>query len=650
MTQRTAGDVREYYRQITDIDIGGMAREILTDRIVQESDRLLQCDCPNHKSSSHRSLHIMLDKQGWYCFGCGVGGDVLQLVEFVESGTVTSGQSGPMPESHQRARDFLAAKAELPPLAGYGLSPERMRETEAERELDVRVQDALTALASFYHRRLTETPEVLEWLTSHYGIGKETIDTLRIGYAANGPCKDDGKPQTGVLSALTTGENPFTPRELAATGAFRQAGQAGLTPFFEGRIVFPYWSHGRVVFLIGRKTPWTPDRKWEQGKYRKLPVHKSQSNRHISPSINNSHLYNEDCLLTRPERVIITEGVTDCIALMERGFPAISPVTVQIRGADWDRLLPKLRGIKTVYICQDNELSQAGLNGAFKTASVLIKHKIQTRLVILPLDQSRQDARTELKERFNLDAGIGPRELAKLLGGRTPKEIEEAELLLAATKIDVNDYFLSGRTAQDFEMLLSGACTPLEHRIDRLPADVSEEERNRLLEPILREISALTPLEQSRHLKRVQERFGKSSFSLTILREQVRTVRKVRTSQARLEDRREKIREKRQTGARSGSCRARVEQVLMQTEEAGTPDYTQAAEAAYDWFTAHGAQFFFTRTMAHRSCILTTPSTGWIPPIGTASASTQPCSTNTPAWCRSHRAAAPSSRFCRASP
>ena len=595
MTRTTAGSVREYYRQITDIDIGRMAREILTERIVQEGDRLLQCDCPHHKSSSHRSLHIMLDKQGWYCFGCGVGGDVLQLVEFVQSGTVTRGQSGPMPETHQRARDFLAAKAELPPLARNGLSPERLRKAEAAREFAVRVQEALTALASFYHRRLKDAPEVLEWLTSHYGISEETIDALRIGYAANGPYKDDGKPQTGVLSALTTGENPFTPRELAATGAFRPTGQDGLIPFFDGRIVFPYWSHGRVVFLIGRKTPWTPDRDWEKGKYRKLPVHNSQSNRHISPSINNSHLYNEDCLLTRPERVIITEGVTDCIALMERGFPAISPVTIQIRGADWDRLLPKLQGIKTVYICQDNEVSQAGLNGALKTASVLIKHKIQTRIVVLPLDQSCQDARTELKERFSLDAAVGPRELAKLLGDRAPEEIKEAERLLAAAKIDVNDYFVSGRTAQDFETLLGEAVTPLEGVIDRLPTDVGEEERNRLLEPILREISELTPLEQSRHLKRVQQHFGKSSFSLTILREQVRAVRKDRTSQVRLEDRREKIRGKRQTDAPSGSCRALVEQVLIETEEAGTPDYAQAAEAAYEWFTAHGAQFFFTR-------------------------------------------------------
>ena len=40
--------------------------------------------------------------------------------------------------------------------------------------------------------------------------------------------------------------------------------------------MFPYWSRGRVVFMIGRQTPWTPDSAWEQGKYKKLPVHDEQ--------------------------------------------------------------------------------------------------------------------------------------------------------------------------------------------------------------------------------------------------------------------------------------------------------------------------------------------------------------------------------------
>ena len=595
MSNTPTSNVAEYYRRVTEVDIGQVARELLGPRIVAETDRLLQCDCLHHESIGQRSLHIWLDKQGFFCHGCSKGGDVLQLVEFIQSGTVTAGRSGAMPETHQRARDYLAAKVSLPPLAQYGLPPEQLKKIEAARKLEVRVQEVLTALAEFYHRRLKEAPKVLEWLRSHYGISDETIDSLQIGFAANGPCTDDGKEYKGIIAAMTKRETPFRPRELASSGAFRPSMQDHLYPFFDRRIVFPYWSRGRVVFMIGRQTPWTPDNDYEKGKYKKLSVHNNSNNSHVAPSINNSHLYNEDCLLTRPDRVVITEGVTDCIALMQRGFPVVSPVTVRIRDSDWNRLLPKLGGVKTVYICQDNEISQAGLNGALKTASVLTQHKIQARLVVLPLDQSRQKARQELKERFDMDAAVGPRELDQRLNGDASQDIEEAKRLLNAAKIDVNDYFASGHTAKDFEALLSEATTPLEFGIDRLPADVTEEERNRLLEPILSEVATLSPLEVTRHLKRIQERFGKSSLSLTTLRQQVQAVKKELKEKARQEQRSEKIRQKRRTGAPPGSCRAQVEQVLMETEAAGSPDYALVAEAAYEWFTDHGAQFFFTR-------------------------------------------------------
>ena len=230
MSTTPTGNVTEYYRQITEVDIGLVARELLGPRIVEENSRLLQCDCPNHKSIGQRSLHVWLDKQGFFCHGCTVGGDVLQLVEFIQSRIVTSGRSGAMPETHQRARDFLAAKGSLPPLGQYGLSPEQLKKIEAERKLEVRVQEALTALAEFYHRRLKEAPKVLEWLHAHYGISDETIDSLQIGFAANGACQDKGKPYRGVLSALTKRKDPFKLRELAATGAFNPTSPGQLVP------------------------------------------------------------------------------------------------------------------------------------------------------------------------------------------------------------------------------------------------------------------------------------------------------------------------------------------------------------------------------------------------------------------------------------
>ena len=598
MSNIPTGTVTEYYRQITEVDIGLVARELLGPRITAETNGLLHCDCPHHKSTSRLSLHVWLDKQGFFCHACRKGGDVLQLVEFIQSRTVTAGRSGPMPETHQRARDFLAAKVSLPPLGQYGLSPEQLQKIEAERKLEVRVQEALTALVEFYHRRLKEAPKVLDWLHTHYGISDDTIDSLQIGFAANGACQDNGTEYRGVLSALTKRKDPFKLRELGATGAFNPTSQDSLYPFFDQRIIFPYWSRGRVVFMIGRQTPWTPDNKYERGrKYKKLRVHKDdRKNDYIAPCINNSHLYNEDCLLTRPDRVIITEGVTDCIALMERGFSVVSPVTVHIRESDWSRLLPKLQGVKTVYICQDNEISEVGLNGALKTASVLTGHKIETKLVVLPLDETQQHARRELRERFDLDAAVGPGDLIKLLEGRPQEDVEEAERLLAAAKIDVNDYFASGHTATEFETLLGEATTPLEFGIDRLPTDVAESARNQLLDPVLGEVAALSPLEQNRHLKRIQERFGKSNLSLTTLRDQVRAVKKELKEQARQEKHSQNIRKKHLTNAPAGSCRARINEVLLETPDGQAPDYTLVAEAAYQWFTDHGAaQFFFTR-------------------------------------------------------
>jgi predicted P-loop ATPase len=493
----TPVDVQAYYRQVTDVDIGEIARELLGDRITQESQETLFCDCPNHRSESHRSLHVMLDKQGWYCFGCGVGGDVLQLVEFVQHCCVTRGESGRMPESHRQARDFLAARAGLTPLSKMGRTPEEMAEAEDAHHLTLRVREAMTAIADVYHRRIIGNVEVMTWFKSKYGIGEDTIARLKIGYADN--------DEPSVARTLMGEPGAFTMRELAGTSAFRPTAQDGLVPFFDRRIVFPYWSRGQVVFMIGRRTPWTPDQAWEKAKYKKLAVHNERDHSHVAPSIRNDVLYNEDALLTRPERVVITEGVTDCISLMEHGFPAASPVTVQIREADWERLLPKLRGVKTVFICHDNEVSEAGLQGALKTARTLAEHGIATRVALLPLGEKQCAAREKL--------------------GGLPADSAKAEALLTDAKIDVNEFFASGKTAADFEQILAAAQTPLELAISRLSPQTPDAELAAILEPILAEVRRLDPIEQPRLLRLIQDQCGKERAPLSALRQQMKVVR-----------------------------------------------------------------------------------------------------------------------------
>jgi DNA primase len=43
-------NVREYYRRITEADIGAVVRELLGAHVLHESDSPLQRDCRNHKS------------------------------------------------------------------------------------------------------------------------------------------------------------------------------------------------------------------------------------------------------------------------------------------------------------------------------------------------------------------------------------------------------------------------------------------------------------------------------------------------------------------------------------------------------------------------------------------------------------------------
>lgn len=575
-------EVKDYYRRITSYDIGEVARELLGDRIIQRLPQLLLCDCPHHASQSHRSLNILLDKQGWYCFGCGKGGDVLQLVEFIQSGEVTVGKNTPMPLSHRQARDFLAQRVGLPSLSCYGLTKDGMDRSESEHAAELRVKSALAALAQLYHQRFKDHPQVLEWFKSKYAINDLTVDHLLIGYADNAP---------GVVRVLTAGDHCFSLGELAATGAFRVTNNDGLIPFFDRRIIFPYWSRGNVAFMIGRKTPWTPVNEFESAKYKKLPVHDEHIRAHVARCIDNSILYNEEVLLSNPARLIITEGVTDCIALMERGFPAISPVAVRIRAEDWQRLVPRFRNLQTIYICQDNEVSQAGLKGAMQTARTIAEHSIETRVAVLPLGEAHIAARAELAESFGITAEMDDATRKRILQDLTPEQSRVVDELLASAKIDVNEFFLLGHSQQDFERILHSARTPIEMGIDALPLDAANEEMCRAVGELLREVAAHAPLEQNRLLRLVHEKIG-GAINLATLKEQLRSAnRRLKKEERQYEDQRKRVK----LNAPPGSCRAAVEEALIETMAmSGSPDYASAAEAAYKWFEANGAMFFRT--------------------------------------------------------
>lgn len=441
----------EYYNRLHEISIRDVAEELLSDRITRRTAKTFECNCPNHTSQSKTSLHINIETNQWYCFGCGngEGGDTLQLVEFVRHGSLTKRIKGKMPETHKQARDWLAAKVGLPPIHQLNSTPEQIREYERERIQNERALACLTAIADFYHTVLLENQETLAAFQDKYKISLDTIGQFKIGYSDN----------TNINSFLM--KQGFTEGDLIASGVFRSDFNDNTVSVLHHRYTFPYWSYGRVVYLIGRETQQTPKNNGKTfSKYYKIPTFHAENHPKVSKNVNNNLLFNEDILDTDAESIIIAEGITDALSCIDHGFAAISPVTVHIKRSDQPRIISKLRG-KKVFICFDNEVSKVGEKGAQDTARLLETNGIEARIVTLPLNESQQKNRDRLEL-----LGIIDHENATVKDIATAKKLlssEDKDLfnrISSISKQDINSYFLNHSTS-DFQKLLDSAPTRL---------------------------------------------------------------------------------------------------------------------------------------------------------------------------------------------
>lgn len=225
----------------------------------------------------------------------------------------------------------------------------------------------LQAVAGYYHSMLT--PNCRAYIHEKWGISDEMIDKLMIGWAPEG---------NTLLKEM---------RDLFPEDVMRMSGLFYVRPngkpekdFFYNRIVFPYWKGGKPVYFIGR------DPSWKAGsgspKYIKQLVH-SEKNPHISKVINNSVFYGEDSI-RKADSVIITEGVTDCIKVLQEGLACISPVTIKIKEDQKEYAYQLIKNKKEVIICNDSEDNNSGKDGAIATAEYLESKGVHVKLVELP--------------------------------------------------------------------------------------------------------------------------------------------------------------------------------------------------------------------------------------------------------------------------
>ena len=252
----------------------------------------------------------------------------------------------------------------------------------------------------FFERHLTD--EHRRHLWTRYGLEPAFVEAMRIGYA----------PADGSALLLHLMDRGYSRDEIIGSGLVvpwqrtdeNGGTRSGVSDLLRGRIVFPYLDADlRPVYFIGRMTDETPARDdTTPAKYKKQLVTIDGPREPICGVWS----------VSPGDPLIITEGITDCLAVLQAGRPCISPVTTRFKREQAPEVAELVRRSGgPVYILNDNEESGEGGKGAANIAYLLISQALDGARVFIgspprPEGVEKVDLNDFLRSGGDLDAVI----------------------------------------------------------------------------------------------------------------------------------------------------------------------------------------------------------------------------------------------------
>jgi DNA primase len=284
------------------------------------------------------------------------------------------------------------------PLAGF-TQEEWDRAAEATLALDERqlVANVQQALVDLCHGWFLGLPKLHAMVTARWGISEETQRRFMLGFVPHG--------FAAILDDLRErGAFPYSRKQLAKTGWFLQRAQIPDDPdpllqcLFDGRLLYPYLLRGkcryacaRIIFEDRIDPAYFETHPWDQSKFKKALVG-GPSHPSVSKFVQNDLLYNADNAAhsrTNFARIVIPEGPSDCMTLVEAGYDSVAPVATSIRSEDVPKLLEAVSRYKEVVLATDTDIKpdgrRPGLEGALRMAPELLAAGKKVKLLVFPL-------------------------------------------------------------------------------------------------------------------------------------------------------------------------------------------------------------------------------------------------------------------------
>ena len=299
--------------------------------------------CPFH-SEKTPSFTVDEDKQLFHCFGCNVGGDLFTLVMEKEN------------LSFPEALRFLAEKYNITLPEKKKFSPQLLK---LEEKLYKISEDSL----AFFRKNLYNTKEgenAREYLRKR-GISDEIIQNLKIGYALN---------SWDALLNYFKRKN-ISPDLLEKAGlVLRSTKREGHYDRFRGRIIFPIFTPTGKVVAFGGRTIIDQDPKY---------LNSPDTPIYAKGKLLYGWNLTKDAIRERRE-IILVEGYTDFIALLQAGIPnAAASLGTSLTS---DQVMQASRFESRVIVSYDADA--AGIKAALRAISMCFEQGVEIRVLKMP--------------------------------------------------------------------------------------------------------------------------------------------------------------------------------------------------------------------------------------------------------------------------
>lgn len=394
--------------------------------------------CPVHGEKT-ASFSVSPDRQLYYCFGCHIGGSVIQFIMDVERLT--------FPE----AVEFLANRVGM-------AMPEEVNDAEmlrvrAKRE---RLSEACKLAARFYMETLLgEQGGPGRAYLKRRGITSDSVRRFGLGFAP---------PEWEALKNFL-GEKGYSPEELVEAGLLVKNDQTGRTyDAYRGRLIFPILSASGRVIGFGARVLNNEEK----------PKYINTGDTLLYNKRNNLYGLNQQ-KSGKLSDLVIVEGYTDVIGLYEAGVTnAVASLGTALT-TQQARLLK--RYVSTVYIAYDGDA--AGQNATIRGLDILTAEGLSVRVIVFPDEQDPDEFVREhgkeafdvLKENalslnaFKLESMARAFDLSKE-NEREQYAISACKFIATLTPVERERYYqqLSKKTGYSIETLKAqGATTRYDH-------------------------------------------------------------------------------------------------------------------------------------------------------------------------------------------